>query len=351
MDPVPEGIVSELNERSREIFREIVEEFVTTGEPIGSRTLSRRLVTPLSPATIRNVMSDLEEIGLLYAPHTSAGRLPTESGLRLFVDGLLEIGELSHDEQQTIESQCAARGKSVTEALEDATAALSGLAGCAGVVAAPKTDRPLKHVEFVNLGDGQALVVLVNGDGLVENRIIDVPVGTPPSALVEASNYLNSRLIGRTLDEARREILNEISDRRARLDQLTSGLVETGLATWTGDVTEGSLIVRGQSNLLNDIEALGDLERVRSLFEALERQELLIGLLDLTGDADGVQIYIGSENTLFSHTGCTMIVAPFTGSQSKIVGAIGVIGPTRINYARIIPIVDYTAKVVGRLIG
>ena len=351
MDPVPEGIVSELNERSREIFREIVEAFVTTGEPIGSRTLSRRLATPLSPATIRNVMSDLEEIGLLYAPHTSAGRLPTESGLRLFVDGLLEIGELSHDEQQTIESQCAARGKSVTEALEDATAALSGLAGCAGVVAAPKTDRPLKHVEFVNLGDGQALVVLVNGDGLVENRIIDVPVGTPPSALVEASNYLNSRLIGRTLDEARREILNEISDRRARLDQLTSGLVETGLATWTGDVSEGSLIVRGQSNLLNDIEALGDLERVRSLFEALERQELLIGLLDLTGDADGVQIYIGSENTLFSHTGCTMIVAPFTGSQSKIVGAIGVIGPTRINYARIIPIVDYTAKVVGRLIG
>lgn len=351
MDPAPEGIVSELNERSREIFREIVEEFVTTGEPIGSRTLSRRLATPLSPATIRNVMSDLEEFGLLYAPHTSAGRLPTESGLRLFVDGLLEIGELSHDEQQTIESQCAAQGKSVTEALEDATAALSGLAGCAGVVAAPKTDRPLKHVEFVNLGEGQALVVLVNGDGLVENRIIDVPVGTPPSALVEAGNYLNSRLIGRTLDEARREILNEIANRRAQLDQLTSGLVEAGLATWAGDVSEGSLIVRGQSNLLNDIEALGDLERVRGLFEALERQELLIGLLELTGDADGVQIYIGSENTLFSHTGCTMVVAPFTGSQSKIVGAIGVIGPTRINYARIIPIVDYTAKVVGRLIG
>ena len=351
MDPAPEGIVSELNERSREIFREIVEEFVTTGEPIGSRTLSRRLATPLSPATIRNVMSDLEEFGLLYAPHTSAGRLPTESGLRLFVDGLLEIGELSHDEQQTIESRCAAQGKSVTEALEDATAALSGLAGCAGVVAAPKTDRPLKHVEFVNLGEGQALVVLVNGDGLVENRIIDVPVGTPPSALVEAGNYLNSRLIGRTLDEARREILNEIANRRAQLDQLTSGLVEAGLATWAGDVSEGSLIVRGQSNLLNDIEALGDLERVRGLFEALERQELLIGLLELTGDADGVQIYIGSENTLFSHTGCTMVVAPFTGSQSKIVGAIGVIGPTRINYARIIPIVDYTAKVVGRLIG
>ena len=351
MDPAPEGIVSELNERSREIFREIVDEFVTTGEPIGSRTLSRRLKTPLSPATIRNVMSDLEEIGLLYAPHTSAGRLPTEIGLRLFVDGLLEIGELSHEEQQTIESQCAARGKSMNEALEGATAVMSGLAGCAGIVAAPKTDRPLKHVEFVNLGDGQALVVLVNGDGLVENRIIDVPVGTPPSALVEAGNYLNARLIGRTLDEARREILKEIADRRARLDQLTSSLVETGLATWAGDLSEGSLIVKGQSNLLNDIEALGDLERVRGLFEALERQELLIGLLDLTGDADGVQIFIGSENTLFSHTGCTMIVAPFSGSQSKIVGAIGVIGPTRINYARIIPIVDYTAKVVGRLIG
>ncbi len=263
----------------------------------------------------------------------------------------MEIGELSHDEQQTIESQCAARGKSMTEALEDATAAMSSLAGCAGVVASPKTDRPLKHVEFVNLGDGQALVVLVNGDGLVENRIIDVPIGTPPSALVEAGNYLNARLIGRTLDEARREILDEIAARRARLDQLASGLVETGLATWTGDVSEGSLIVKGQSKLLNDIEALGDLERVRGLFQALEQHELLIGLLELTGDADGVQIFIGSENTLFSHTGCTMIVAPFSGDQSKIVGAIGVIGPTRINYARIIPIVDYTATVVGRMIG
>ena len=351
MESAPKGIVSELNERSREIFREIVEEFVTTGEPIGSRTLSRRLATPLSPATIRNVMSDLEEMGLLFAPHTSAGRLPTEIGLRLFVDGLLEIGELSHDEQQTIESQCAARGKSLTEALEDATAAMSGLAGCAGVVAAPKTDRPLKHVEFVNLGDGQALVVLINDDGIVENRIIDLPVGTPPSALIEAGNYLNARLVGRTLDQAQREILDEIAQRRAQLDQLASGLVETGLATWAGDSSEGSLIVKGQSKLLNDIEALGDLERVRGLFEALEHQELLIGLLELTGDADGDQIFIGSENTLFNHTGCSMIVAPFIGSQSKIVGAIGVIGPTRINYARIIPIVDYTAKVVGRLIG
>ncbi len=351
MEPVPEGIISELNERSREVFREIVEQFVSTGEPIGSRTLSRRLATPLSPATIRNVMSDLEDMGLLYAPHTSAGRLPTEIGLRLFVDGLLEIGELSQDDQEMIESQCAAVGKSVTEALEDATAALSGLAGCAGVVAAPKTDRPLKHVEFVNLGNGQALVVLINDDGIVENRLIGLPVGTPPSALVEAGNYLNARLVGRTLDEARREVLDEIAARRARLDQLTSGLVEAGLATWAGDAVEGSLIVKGQSKLLNDIEALGDLEQVRGLFEALERHELLIGLLELTGDADGVQIFIGSENTLFSHTGCTMIVAPFTGSQSKIVGAIGVIGPTRINYARIIPIVDYTAKVVSRMIG
>ncbi len=351
MEPAPKGIVSELNERSREIFREIVEEYVTTGEPIGSRTLSRRLTTPLSPATIRNVMSDLEEMGLLFAPHTSAGRLPTEIGLRLFVDGFLEVGELSQEEQQTIESQCAAHGKSVTEALEDATAAMSGLAGLAGVVAAPKTDRSLKHVEFVNLGDGHALVVLVTEDGLVENRVIDLPVGTPPSALVEAGNYLNARLIGRTLDESRLEILGEIAQHRAQLDHLATGLVETGLATWAGDSSEGSLIVRGQSHLLNDIEALGDLERVRGLFEALERHELLVGLLELTGDADGVQIFIGSENTLFSHTGCSMIVAPFSGSQSKVVGAIGVIGPTRINYARIIPIVDYTAKVVSRMIG
>ncbi len=351
METAPKGIISELNERSREVFREIVEEFVKTGEPVGSRTLSRRLNMPLSPATIRNVMADLEEMGLLFAPHTSAGRLPTDAGLRLFVDGLLEIGELTESEQQSIESQCAAAGKTLNEALSEATTVMSGLAGCAGLVFAPKADRPLKHVEFVNLGDNRALVVLVSDDGIVENRVIDLPLGTPPSAITEAGNYLNARLVGRTLDEALGDIRAEIADRRAQLDQLTSQVVEAGLATWTGDTSGGSLIIKGQAHLLDDIAALSDLERIRNLFEAIENRELLAGLLEHTDSAEGVQIFIGSDNTLFNLAGCSMVVAPFAGTRTKIVGAIGVIGPTRINYARIIPIVDYTAKVVSRLVG
>lgn len=347
----PKGAISDLNERSRAVFREIVDEFVRSGAPIGSRTLSRRLAVPVSPATVRNVMADLEEMGLLYAPHPSAGRLPTDAGLRLFVDGLLEIGELTEQEQQSIESQCAAAGKTLNDALDEATAAMSGLAGCAGMVFAPKSDRPLKHIEFVNIGDNQALVVLVGDDGIVENRVIAIPIGTPPSALVEAGNYLNSRLVGRTLEEARGEIESEITSRRVQLDGLTAQVVEAGLATWVGDTSEGSLIIKGQSHLLNDIAALSDLERIKNLFQALETRETMVRLLELTGIADGVQIYIGADNTLFNLAGCSMVVAPFKNSRAKVIGAIGVIGPTRINYARIIPIVDYTAKVISRLVG
>ena len=345
------GIIAELNERSREIFRRIVETYVETGEPIGSRTISRMLGNSLSPATIRNVMADLEELGLLQSPHTSAGRLPTDIGLRVFVDGLLQVGELSREEQEEIEGRCAALGKNVNEALSDATAMLSGLAQCTGLVVAPKADRPLKHVEFVNLGDGRALVVLVSEDGVVENRIIDMPLGTPPSAMVQAGNYLNARLVGRTLIEARGEIEKEMREHQAQLDELAGRLVETGLATWTDDEHGGSLIVKGQARLLDEVAALGDLERVRRLFEALETKDLLVRLLELSDGADGVQIFFGAENELFNVAGCSMIVAPFAGNRNQIVGAIGVIGPTRLNYARIIPIVDYTAKVVGRLIG
>ena len=345
------NVIGEMNDRSREIFRQIVEAYVTGGEPVGSRTISRRLAQPLSPATIRNVMADLEDMGLLYAPHTSAGRLPTEAGLRLFVDGLLQVGDLSDDDRSSLESYCNAKGRSMNELLGEASAAISGLSRCAGLVVAPKTDRALKHVEFVHLGAGKALVVLVTEDGLVENRIIDIPPGTPPSALTQATNYLNARLIGRTIDEARGEVLREIDGNRAQLDELTGKLVETGLATWSGSNGAGFLIVRGQANLLNDVSAGEDLERIRQVFEALETRDLSVRLLDLSAQAEGVQIFIGAQNTLFNLAGCSMIVAPFSGHDGRIVGAIGVIGPTRINYARIVPIVDYTAKLVGRVVG
>lgn len=352
MNKLPPGLIGELNERSREIFREIVESYFADGEPVGSRTLSRRLDTPLSPATIRNVMADLEDIGLLYAPHTSAGRLPTDKGLRLFIDGLLEIGDLSAEDRQSIEVHCNNHGTSLAEALGEATSVLSGLAGCAGLVVVPKTARPLKHMEFVNLGDGRALTVLVTDDGFVENRLIDLPPGTPLSTLVRAGNYLNARFAGRTIEEAHCAVNRGIERRRAEIDEITARLVETGLAAWAGGERNASaLIVKGQAHLLDEISAMQDLERVRGLFEALETEELLVRLLEMTDKADGVQIFIGAENVLFDQAGCAMVVAPFKGEQQTIVGAIGVIGPMRLNYARIIPMVDYTAKVIDRLIG
>jgi heat-inducible transcriptional repressor len=343
--------VIELSERSREIFRQIVDAYVATGEPVGSRTLSRRLSVTLSPATVRNVMADLEDAGLLYAPHTSAGRLPTEAGMRLFVNGLLELGKLAESERERIDSHCRTTGKSLETLLEEALSTLSGLSRCAGLVLAPKSQVALKHIEFVPLGPGRALVVLVTDDGLVENRVLELPREVTPSALVEATNYLNARLIGHTLDEAKLQILDELESQRTQLDELTGKVVSTGLATWAGGNKGGQLIVRGQSHLLDDVTALDDLERIRALFEALETKEQLLNLLELTHGAEGVQIFIGAENELFKVSGCTMIVAPYHNSREQIVGAIGVIGPTRINYGRIIPLVDYTAKVIGRLIG
>ena len=344
-------MIDSLNERSREIFRLIVDNYVDTGEPIGSRSISRRLSVNLSPASIRNVMADLEELGLLYAPHTSAGRLPTEAGLRLFVDGLLEVGNLTSAERESIDRRCVGEGRNLEEVLTEATSMLSGLSHCAGLVVGSKSDKPLKHVEFVSLPSDRALVVVVSEDGIVENRVIDLPTGMPPSALIEASNYLNSRLRGRTIGEARQEILAELETDRAMLNSLAGRVVEAGLATWTGDEDSMMLIVRGHANLLDDVSALEDLERIRALLDVLETKKALIRLLELTDRGQGVQIFIGAENKLFGMAGCSLIVAPFNDSHQQIVGAVGVIGPTRLNYARIIPMVDYTANVIGHLIG
>jgi len=344
------SVFAELNERSRDIFTKIVDAYVETGEPIGSRSLSRRLSTSLSPATIRNVMADLEEWGLLYAPHTSAGRLPTDAGLRMFVDGMLELGQLGEGERKEIQSRIAGTGKSVESVLEQATSTLSGLSRCAGIVLAPKTDSALKHIEFVNLGPGRALVVMVTADGVVENRLIEVPPDLPASAFIEASNFLTAKLAGRTIAEARADLQRELAESRAQIDALSARLVQDGLATWGGGDTKGTLIVRGQANLLDDVNAVADLERVRALFSAMETGELMVKVLDMADGAEGVRIYIGSDNELFNLSGCSFIVAPYQ-TGNKVVGAIGVIGPTRMNYARIIPMVDYTSKLIGQVLG
>ena len=342
-----------LNERSREIFRSIVESYLTTGEPVGSRNLSRILPISLSPASVRNVMSDLEQLGLIFAPHTSAGRLPTELGLRFFVDALMQVGDLSEKDRHSIEAQVAGTGsgKSVEAVLTEASQMLSGLTRSAGVVLTAKHNVRLKHIEFVRLEPERALAVLVAEDGQVENRVLNVPSGLPTSSLVEAGNFLNARLRGKSLAELRDEIEKAVAEGQAELDQLTQKVISTGLASWSGGESDDrQLIVRGHANLLEDLHALDDLERVRSLFDALETKRGVIDLLGRAERADGVRIFIGSENKLFSLSGSSTIVSPFRDSQGRIVGVIGVIGPTRLNYARVIPMVDYTARVVSRLL-
>lgn len=343
--------VAELNDRSIEVFREIIDTYIETGEPVGSRTLSRRLSQPLSPATIRNVMADLEEAGLLYAPHTSAGRLPTDAGLRYFVDGLLEVGDIKETERAEIERRCKSSGLSIASVLEQASSMLSGLSSCAGLVMAPKSDSLLKHLEFVHLAPGRALVVLISQDGNIENRIIDLPPSITQSVLTEASNYLSARIFGRTLIDARQLIMEELRQQKAQLDELTTKVVEMGLGVWANGERGGSLIVKGQSHLLDSVTELTELDQIRSLFQALDTKETLQQLLDASIQADGVQIFIGAENSLFHVSGCSLVVSPYHNAEQKIIGAIGVIGPSRMNYSRIIPLVDYTAKIVGKLLG
>ncbi|HJZ30841.1 MAG TPA: heat-inducible transcriptional repressor HrcA [Hyphomicrobiaceae bacterium] len=344
--------LQKLNERSRTIFRQIVESYLATGDPVGSRNLARHLPMTLSPASIRNVMSDLEHLGFIYAPHTSAGRLPTEAGLRLFVDGLLEIGDLTDDERRQIEAQLGIkREKSLQQVLSEAGEMISGLSHCAGLVISDRQIGKLKHIEFVQLEPRKALVILVGDDGSVENRVIVLPAGLTPSSLIEATNYLNARVRGATLSEAKARVEAELASAKAELDELTQKIVEAGLATWSGALGEQkSLIVRGQANLLKDVDGLENLERIRQLFDDLETKRDLVQLLGLTERGDGVHIFIGSENKLFSLSGSSLIVAPFQDKQRQIVGVLGVIGPTRLNYARIIPMVDFTARLVGRLL-
>ncbi|MFG1480241.1 heat-inducible transcriptional repressor HrcA [Xanthobacter sp. V4C-4] len=348
------GALAQIDARAREIFRQIVESYLATGEPVGSRNLSRLIPMTLSPASVRNVMADLEAAGLIYAPHTSAGRLPTERGLRFFVDALMEVGAVNERDRTNIETQvmAAAKNTTVEGVLKEASGLLSGLARGAGVVTATKTDPRLKHVEFVTLDPGRALVILVSEDGQVENRAVALPPGLPASALAEATNFLNAHILGRTLSEARAEMENLLAELRRDLDALTARVVEEGLASWSGDEpAERKLIVRGQAKLLEDLHALEDLERIRLLFDDFEAKSEVVDLLGRAEEAQALRIFIGSENRLFSLSGSSTIVAPYRDGQGRVVGVLGVIGPTRLNYGRIVPMVDYTARLVSRVLG
>jgi len=343
--------LSELTSRSREVFRQVVESYLENGDPVGSKSITETLTEKVSPATIRNVMSDLEHLGLLDSPHTSAGRIPTQAGLRMFVDGLLEVGTVTGPERTEIERSFDSNEADIGGMLDKAGSMLSGLTHGASLVLTPKTESPIKHLEFVALSRDRALVVLVTADGQVENRLFTPPAGLTPSAMREAANFLNAILEGHTVSQMQSVVAREIERHRQELDRLSQCLIKDGLAIWV-DEQDGRdrLIVRGRANLVEDGASEQELERIRQLFDDLERKRDLAHLLDLTEESDGVRIFIGSENKLFSLSGSSLVVSPYMNAERKIIGAVGVIGPTRLNYGRIVPIVDYTAQLVGRLV-
>ncbi len=345
------NLLAEMNDRSREVFRRVVEGYIDSGEPVGSRTLTRTLSEKVSAATVRNVMQDLEFLGLLDSPHVSAGRVPTELGLRLFVDGLLEVSDLDDDDREKIEATVKTNEADVGALMGRIGSALSGITHGASLVLAPKHEAPIRHIDFVHLAADRALVVLVFEDGHVENRVFRPPLGQTPSSLREAANFLNNFATGRTLSELRQAIVKEVEKRRLELDTLARRMVEDGVAIWEDDSeTTERLVVRGRSNLLDGTVPEEDLERIRTLFDDLERKRDIAEFLELAEDADGVRIFIGSENKLFSLSGSSLIVSPYMNADRRLVGAVGVIGPTRLNYGRIVPIVDYTAQLMGKLL-
>ncbi len=347
----PEDIFTDMTSRSKDVFRLVVESYLENGTPIGSRTLARSLTEKVSAATIRNVMQDLEHLGLLDSPHVSAGRVPTQQGLRLFVDGLLEVDDLQRDDRKKIDAIVTGQSNDVGNMLDRVGNALSSMTLGASLVLTPKHEAPIKHIEFVSLAPDRALVVLVFADGHVENRVFTPPIGQTPSSMREAANFLNALAEGHTLSELRNKTIREITNHRQELDQLAQSLVERGIAIWADDEKNFErLIVRGRSNLLEQEADENDLNRVRNLFDDLERKRDIAEFLDLTEEGEGVRIFIGSENKLFSLSGSSLVVSPYMNSERKIIGAVGVIGPTRLNYGRIVPIVDYTAQLIGKLV-
>ncbi len=344
-------LLAQMSDRSREVFRRVVEGYLETGEPVGSRTLTRSLTEQISAATIRNVMQDLEYLGLLDSPHISAGRVPTQQGLRLFVDGFLEMGVVDQADRARIDATLSGEDQDVGAALDHVSSALSLLTRGASIVMTPKHESaPIKHIEFVSLSAERALVVLVFADGQVENRLFQPPPGQTPSSMREAANFLNAMAEGRTLTELRQRIRAEITARRQEVDVLARELVESGMAVWeNAGLSSERLIVRGRANLL-DAAGADDVDRIRSLFDDLERKRDIAEFLELADEGDGVRIFIGSENKLFSLSGSSLVVSPYMNAERKIIGAVGVIGPTRLNYGRVVPIVDYTAQLVGRMV-
>jgi len=340
----------ELNDRSKQIFKSVIESYLESGEPIGSETLSKKLGINISASTIRSIMANLQEGGLLFAPHISAGRLPTDKGMRYFVDGLLEFGRLSKSECETIKSQCQSKGASFDDVLDEASRTLSGLSKCAGFVVAPKYQNKIKHIEFIRLSSNQVMSIVANENGLVENRILDSTNNYNEDTLKQVSNYLNSKFRGKTIDEIKKIINNELENSQLELNTISQKLVQEGIIELVPNSEAPYIFLHGQSSLLEDEIIAKDLDRMRAIFDDIENKSNFLSILESTNKGKGVQIFIGAQNFLFNHSGLSMVMAPYINNEQKIIGAIGVIGPMRINYARIVPLVDYTSKVIGRIL-
>ena len=339
----------ELSDRSKQIFKSVIESYLESGEPVGSETLSKKLGIEISASAIRSILSNLQKEGLLFAPHVSAGRLPTDKGMKYFVDGLLEFGRLSKNECQTIKNQCKSKGVYFEDILDKASKTLSGLSKCAGFVIAPKYLNKIKHIEFIRLSSNQIMSIVVSENGLVENRILDSNNNYNDNTLKQVSNYLNSKFVGKTLDEIKKIMDKEIKNSQLQLNSISQKLIQEGIIELAPNVENPYIFLHGQSSLLEDEIVAKDLDKMRSIFDDIENKSNFLNILESTGKGSGVQLFIGAQNFLFNNTGISMVMAPYTNKEQKIIGAIGVLGPMRINYARIVPLVDYTSKIIGRI--
>ena len=345
-----DNLYTELNDRSKLIFKKLVESYLKTGSPAGSETIMRTGGLNLSSASIRSILSDLQKEGLLFAPHRSAGRMPTEKGMRFFVDGLLEFGRISNIDKENIKQQCSSKGKSYEEVLDIASRAISGLSNYAGIVIAPKFQKNLKHLEFIRLNKTQLMLILAYVNGEVENRIIEDSGQYNSSLLIQASNYLTSKFSNKNISQIKKLLELDIKKSQNDIEIISSKLIKQGIIETSPNVKNPYIFLHGQSNLLKDEIISKDLDQIRNLFDDIEKKSSFVEILENAGKAKGVQIFIGSKNFLFKHSGLSMIMAPYKNKEQEIIGAIGVVGPTRLNYSKIVPLVDYTSKIIGKVI-
>ena len=345
-----ENLYVELSDRSKQIFKSVVETYLETGSPSGSETILKKNGLDLSASSIRSILAELQNEGLLYAPHTSAGRLPTDKGIRLFVDGLLEFGRLSKTEQENIKQQCSSKGSSFQDVLDDASKLISGLSKHAGIVVAPKYQFNIKHIEFIRLNSKQVMSIIASTNGQVENRIMVDEGVYDDNVLKEISNFVNSKYTNKNIEEIKINIENDIKNSKSRLEILSKNLVKEGVLELAPNSQNPYIFLHGQSSLLEDEIVSKDLDQIRKLFDDIENKTNFVDILKNTNSARGVQIFIGSQNFLFKHSGLSMVMAPYKNKEQKIIGAIGVVGPTRLNYAKIVPLVDYTSKIIGKVL-